>query len=401
MRGATNRLSARTIETLRKPGIYADGAGLYLRIKPSGSRSWVFIWHDHGRRREIGLGPMTSVSLARARERGREAREAVADGRDPAASKRAAQATPTFGEMADVFIKARTPAVRSDKSVARWNRCIGKGGYAEGLRGLRVDKVTTDDVLAVLRPLWLSHPSTAGLLRGYIEATLNMAKVGGYRSGENPAAWDGHLALILPARSRLTRGHHAAMPFEDVPAFMARLEGQRSLAAIALRMTILCATRTSETLQATWDEIDLNQNLWTIPAGRMKAGREHRVPLSQATVTLLSSLDPSSGFVFPGRNAARPLSGMAMGMVLRRMKAEVTVHGFRSSFRDWAGEMTDTPREVCEAALAHTVGNSAELAYRRGDALDKRRQLMKAWGAYCMPVEPPMDQNDEPAANAA
>lgn len=401
MRGATNRLSARAVASFKTKGVFADGAGLYLRVKHATSKSWIFVWHDAGRRRELGLGSTNYVSLARAREQAREVREAIADGKDPAVLRKAEKGVPTFGHMADAFIKARAPSIKSDKSIARWKRCIGEDGYADGLRGLRVDKVTTADVLAVLRPLWQTRASTAGLLRGYIEAVLNMAKAAGYRSGENPAAWAGHLSLILPARGRLTRGHHAAMPYEDVPAFMGRLHVQSTLAAAALQLTILCATRTSETLQATWDEFDLSRSLWTISAARMKAAKEHRIPLSEAAVKLLSTLLPDTGFVFPGRKSGRPLSGMAMEMVLRRMKVEVTVHGFRSSFRDWAGEVTDTPREVCEAALAHTVGNSAELAYRRGDALDKRRHLMDAWGAYCHGIGAPGRHQTFEAANAA
>ena len=401
MRGTTNRLSARAVATQRASGVFADGAGLYLRVKSATAKSWIFVWHVAGRRRELGLGSAAKVSLALARDLARAAREAVAEGRDPAASKQAPGSVPTFGQVADAFIEARTPAVRSDKSVARWKRCIGEDGYADGLRGLRVDKVGTADVLAVLRPLWQTRASTAGLLRGYIEAVLNMAKAAGYRSGENPAAWAGHLALILPTRGRLTRGHHAAMAYEDLPDFMARLHRQTTLAAAALELTILCGTRTSETLQATWDEFDFNRNVWTISASRMKAAREHRIPLSEPAVKLLSTLAPGTGFVFPGRKPGRPLSGMAMEMVLRRMKVAVTVHGFRSSFRDWAGETTDTPREVCEAALAHTVGNSAELAYRRGDALDKRRHLMEVWGAYCHKSIIPANPRRYEAANAA
>ena len=312
-----HRLSARTVEALKKPGIYADGAGLYLRVQGASARSWVYIFHLSGKRREMGLGAPPSVSLARARQRAQSIRESVADGIDPIASKRVRRHAPTFGDLAHAFIEDRTATVRSDKSIARWKRAIGSGGYAHDLRELQVDRIQTEDVLTVLRPLWESHPSSAGLLRGYIETVLNIAKVSGHRSGDNPATWKGHLEHILPARQRLSRGHHAAMPFADVPLFYARLGG------------------------------------------------------------------PCAGPIFPGRRDDIPLSNMAMDMVLRRMKVAVTVHGFRSSFRDWAGEMTSTPREVAEAALAHTIGNSAELAYRRGDALEKRRVLMDSWAEYC------------------
>lgn len=378
-----HRLSARAVACQKRPGIYADGAGLYLRVQGGNARSWVYIFSLERRRREMGLGAPPSVGLARAREKAQAARESVADGIDPIACRRSRRQTPTFGELADAFIEDRKGSVRSDKSIARWRRSIGEGGYANTLRALRVDRIQTDDVLGVLRPLWESHPSSAGLLRGYIETVLNIAKVSGHRSGDNPAAWTGHLEHILPARQRLSRGHHAAMPFAEVPAFLAQLNDNSSTAARALQFTVLSAARTSETLKADWSEIDLKNALWTIPAIRMKAAKEHRVPLSKAALAILEQLPSRRGPVFPGMKHRKPLSNMAMDMILRRMGIEVTVHGFRSSFRDWAGEMTNTPREVAEAALAHTVGNSAELAYRRGDALAKRRVLMEIWGIYC------------------
>lgn len=378
-----NRLSARGVSTIKMSGMHADGAGLYLRVRGETARSWIFVWHEAGKRREMGLGAPPAVGLARARERAQAAREAIADGRDPVAERRSVRRIPTFGVLADEYIKDRTSSVRSDKSVARWERCIGANGYAESLRALRIDRVTTEDVLAVLRPIWSTKSPTAALLRGYIEAVLNLAKASGYRRGENPAAWAGHLALILPKPQKLQRGHHAAMPFSQLPDFMVKLRSRDALAARALELTILCATRTAETLEATWSEFDLDQALWTIPASRTKMTKEHRIPLSDKVVEVLRDIGPAGGFVFKGRASNRPLSGMSMEMLLRRMEVEFTVHGFRSTFRDWAGEKTDTPREVAEAALAHTVGNSAELAYRRGDALEKRRKLMKAWAEFC------------------
>lgn len=285
----------------------------------------------------MGLGSPPGVSLARARERAQSARESVADGIDPIASKRVRRDTPTFGDLADAFIEDRKSTVRSDKSIARWKRAIGPAGYARNLRDLKVDQIQTEDVLPVLRSLWETHPASAGLLRGYIETVLNIAKVGGHRSGDYPAAWKGHLEHILPARQRLSRGHHAAMPFADIPAFFASLRANPSVAARALEFTILTAARTSETLKASWEEVDLASKVWTIPASRMKAAKEHRVPLSEPALDILSELGQSQGPVFPGRRDDMPLSSMAMDMVLRRMKVEVTVHGFRSSFRDWAG----------------------------------------------------------------
>jgi integrase len=387
MKRTLNRLSARSVTTIKTPGMHADGAGLYLRVRGETIRSWVFVWHVAGKRREIGLGAPPAVGLAKARERAQAARDIIADGGDPLVTRRAVQGTPTFGLIADTFIADRTGFVKSDKSVHRWKRMIGEGGYAESLRSIRVDHIGTDDVLKVLRPLWEDKGSSAKELRGYIERVLNVAKVSGHRVGENPAAWKGHLELILAKPVRLKRGHHAAMPFADIPGFMRALRGMTRLGARALELTILCATRTSETLNAKWEEFDLAASIWTIPASRMKAGKEHRVPLSAGALTVLNEVRQlsSEGYVFPGRKEGRPLSNMAMEMVLRQMGVTVTVHGFRSSFRDWAGEKTDTPREVAESALAHTVGNSAELAYRRGDAFDKRRVLMDKWGDYCRP----------------
>lgn len=378
-----NRLSARAVSTIKASGMHADGAGLYLRVRNNTARSWVFVWHDAGKRREIGLGAPPAVGLARARERAQAVREIVADGRDPMTERRSVRSIPTFGALADDFIRDRTASIRSDKSIARWERSIGAGGYAESLRGMRVDRITTEDVLAVLRPIWATKSPTATLLRGYIEAVLNLAKASGHRRGENPAAWTGHLSLILPKPQKLQRGHHAALPFAALPKFVTDLRGRDVPAARALELTILCATRTSETLSADWGEFDLDGALWTIPAARMKSGKEHRIPLAPRAVEILKEMGPSQGYVFKSRAAGRPLSGMSMEMLLRRMDVDVTVHGFRSTFRDWAGEKTDTPREVAEAALAHTIGNSAELAYRRGDALEKRRKLMKAWAEFC------------------
>jgi integrase len=262
--------------------------------------------------------------------------------------------------------------------------------YAAPLRSKPVDKVETSDVLAVLKPIWLEKPETASRLRGRIERVLNAAKAKGYRTGENPAAWRGHLENLLPRQSKLSRGHHAALPYADVPDFVAKLREREAVAALALEFAILTATRSGEVLNARWDEIDLEAKTWTIPAERMKAAREHRVPLSDPALSILVKLSASrvSEFVFPGQRPNQPLSVMAMEMVLRRMGVAdaVTVHGFRSSFRDWAGNETSFPRELAEHALAHVIGDKAEQAYRRGDALEKRRALMAAWSAHCEPA---------------
>ena len=262
--------------------------------------------------------------------------------------------------------------------------------YCAPLRSRPVDEIDTAAVLEVLKPLWASVPETASRLRGRIETVLDAARARGLigQHEANPARWRGHLDKLLPKRQKLTRGHHAAMPFADVPEFMARLRKRDAVAALALEFTILTAARTGEVLGARWDEIDFKQAVWTVPAARMKGGRAHRVALSGRALAVLKKLDAArtGEFVFPGQRPGKPLSGMAMEMILRRMKAEgVTVHGFRSSFRDWCGEVSTFPREVAEAALAHVAGDATERAYRRGDALEKRRALMEAWATYCEP----------------
>jgi integrase len=259
--------------------------------------------------------------------------------------------------------------------------------YAEPLRSKPVDQITTADVRAVLEPIWNKIPETASRVRGRIENVLDAAKVQGFRDDHNPAAWRGHLKLILPARQKLTRGHHAAMAIDDLPAFMVSLRARPAVAARCLEFAILTAARSGEALGARWDEIDLAAKVWTIPATRMKARRPHTVPLSARAVAVLAEMQPlhdAGGFVFPGQRPAQPLSSMALEMILRRMKVEgVTVHGFRSTFRDWCGNRTSYPRELAEHALAHVIGDKAEQAYRRDDALERRRPIMEAWAIFC------------------
>jgi integrase len=261
--------------------------------------------------------------------------------------------------------------------------------YAAPLRDKPIAAVHTDDVLSVLAPIWQTKNETASRLRGRIERVLDAARAKGLRSGENPARWRGHLDHLLPRRQRLSRGHHAALPYPDVPAFVAGLREREAIAALALEFLILNASRLGEVLGAKWNEIDLEAKVWTIPPERMKAGREHRVPLTKRGLEILATAEKlrTSDYVFPGQRRGRPLSPMSMEMLRRRMKVDVTVHGFRSSFRDWAGECTSFPREIAEAALAHIIGDETERAYRRGDALEKRRKLMAAWAAFCDPKD--------------
>jgi integrase len=383
MARAINRLNARSVATLNTNGRHADGGGLYLSISPNGGRRWVFLFRWHGKPTEIGLGSSRDVTLARARELASRARSLLAEGLNPKDVRRPTGGT-TFGECADRVIEAMRPSWRNGKHAAQWEMTLRD--YAAPLRRLPVDKITTDDVLSVLKPLWNAKPETASRLRGRIERVLDAAKAQGLRNGENPARWRGHLEQLLPKRQQLTRGHHAAMPYAELPDFMADLRGREAAAAQALEFAILTAARSAEVLGARWDEFDLDHAVWTVPGTRMKAGREHRIPLSRRGVKIVKALHElrDGDFVFPGQKAGRPLSVMALEMVLRRMKMDdVTVHGFRSTFRDWAAECTNFPNEVCEAALAHVIGNKAEAAYRRGDLFDKRRKLMEAWATYC------------------
>jgi integrase len=378
-----NRLNARAVATITKDGRHADGGGLYLSISPNGGRRWVYLYRWQGKPTEIGFGSARDVPLARARELARQARAGQAEGINPKDVRKPTEGA-TFGECADRQIEAMRPSWRNDRHAAQWKMTLRD--YAARLRRLPVDHITTDDVLSVLKPLWNDKPETASRLRGRIERVLDAAKAQGLRSGENPARWRGHLDQLLPKRLRLTRGHHGAMNYSDLPAFMNDLQTRQVTAALALEFTILTAARSREVLGARWDEFDLDRAVWTVSARRMKSGREHRVPLSKCALKIVKAVHEvrNSDFVFAGQKPGKPLSVTALLVLLRRMKIEdATVHGFRSSFRDWTAECTNYPNEVCEAALAHVIENKAEAAYRRGDLFEKRRKLMDAWAAYC------------------
>lgn len=369
-------------------GMHSDGGGLYLRVKPGGSRSWVFICQWQGKRREIGLGSILSVDVDFARDRAEEARARLAQGLDPAAAVEDEDppARVTFGQAADALVDSLEGGWRNPKHRAQWRSTLKI--HCKPIWSKPVDEIDTTDVLAVLRPIWTETPETASRVRGRIERVLDAAKVKGQRSGENPARWRGHLDVILPGRKK--RGsvkHHAAMPYQDVPEFVQSLKGRLSTAARALHLLILTVGRTSEILSAKWQEIDRTAKVWTVPADRMKAGVEHRVPLTPAALAVLDAVaihgtDPDA-YVFPSQKVGAPLSDMSMLMLLKRMKiVDVTPHGMRSAFRDWVGEETRHPREVAEAALAHQVGNAVERSYRRGDALAKRRGMMNEWADF-------------------
>jgi integrase len=376
-------LTARKVETA-KPGKYSDGGNLYLIVSPTGARKWVFRFTWRHSAKEMGLGSATGVPLADAREKAAAAKRKLAQGLNPIEERKRNNGIPTFGEMADSVREALSAGFRSEKHKVQWKATLET--YAAPLRKKSVDTIVTDDVLAVLKPIWTTKAVTASRLRGRIEKVLDAAKAKGFRSGENPARWRGHLDHLLPRPSNLSRGHHAAMPYEEVADFLDKLRESASLGAVALELCILTAARSGEILGMRWSEVDLDKMVWIVPAQRMKAGREHRAPLARRAVAILRELEKTKAgqFVFPGQVRDRPLSHMAMGTVLRRMKINaVTVHGFRSSFRDWAGNVSNFPRELAETALAHVIGDKAEQAYRRSDALEKRRKLMEAWAAYC------------------
>jgi len=393
MAKATKRLSARAVTSITDPGRHSDGDGLYLQVTPTGAKSWLFMFKRDGKRSEVGLGSVRDVSLADARQKAADARKIIDAGRNPLQERRAAEAArkaqaekPTFGEVADNLIEGIAAGFRNAKHLDQWRMTLGPT-YCSSIRSKSVDAITTEDLLAVLEPIWTKKAETASRLRGRIERVLDAAKAKGLRFGENPALWRGHLDSLLPKRQKLQRGHHAAMPYSEVSAFITSLRDSDGVTARALEFLILTAARSGEVREVRWGEIDLKTKVWTVPAHRMKAGREHRVPLSDRAATLLGGMKlPSSdadAFVFPGARKAKPLSVMAFDMQLRRMDCDYTVHGFRSAFRDWVGEETALPREVAEAALAHTVGDEVERAYRRGDALEKRRKLMEAWASHC------------------
>lgn len=377
------KLNARKIETA-KPGKHGDGRGLQLAVAPSGAKKWTLRYMLAGKAREMGLGPYPEVGLADAREKALDARRLVKNGVDPIEAKRRGTATvPTFGEWAAEFLAAREGGWRSEKHKAQWAMTLSR--YCEPIREKPVDAIDTEAVLSVLKPLWTRAPETGSRLRGRIEAVLNAAKAKGFRSGENPARWRGHLDALLAKRGKLTRSHHAAMRYQDVGALIAKLRESRAAAALALEFIILTVARSGEAFGARWDEIDLDAKVWTTPAARMKAGRPHSVPLPDRAVEIVKTIGEArvSDFVFPGRSG-QALTAESTRALLHRLGVEdATTHGFRSSFRDWAGNETHHPREVIEHALAHGEGDATEQSYRRSDALEKRRALMRDWAAYC------------------
>lgn len=402
----TKPLTAKGIEKLKKPGRYHDGHGLYLTITPrwvneagrtnGGVRSWIFRYEHCGKAREMGLGPLHTVTLKKARELARAARLQLLDGIDPidarkkiktAAALAAAKAI-TFQEAANTYYRQHAPKW-SAKHAAQFIGSLRNDAFPK-IGRLSVADIDTGQVLRVLEPIWHEKTETASRVRNRIEKVLGWAKVRGYRSGDNPAQWRDHLAEALPSRQELQETkHHPALPYVELPGFMVDLAKREGIPARALEFTILTAARTGEVRGATWDEIDLATKVWTVPAARMKAGREHRVPLSEPALKLLAALprEEDNSYLFIGQRKGRSISDMAMHELLKRMRSEVTVHGFRSTFMDWAHDRTAYPKTVFDMALAHAVGDKVEAAYRRGDLFDKRRKLMTEWARYCsMPV---------------
>lgn len=380
-----------------KPGRHADGGGLHLLVKDTGARSWVYRFMLNGKTRDIGLGAAAgqdAISLAAARDAASALRLKVKAGIDPleerdrmaaealAAAQAAHIAGITFKKVAEDYIAANEDGWRNDKHRQQWRNTLSTYVYPV-IGELPVAEIATAHVLQILEPIWKAKAETANRVRGRMETILDAAKARGYRDGENPARWRGHIAQILPARSRLTRGHHKALPYDAIPEFVSKLREREAVAALTLEFAILTAARTGEVLGAKWDEVDMDKAIWTIPPARMKAGKEHRVPLSARAVEILKETQQlGKEWLFPAAKGGK-LSGMAMAMLLRRMDVDVTVHGFRSGFRDWAAECTGYAHEVAEMALAHTIDNKVERAYRRGDLFEKRRRLMAEWAAFC------------------
>jgi integrase len=375
------------VQTISEPGRHGDGEGLYLDVGEDGTKRWLLRFQLYGRRRDMGLGPLTKDNgLAEARQAARDARAKIAKGIDPIEARKRPTGVPTFEEMAKRVIEDLAPGWRGKYTKPHWERSLLN--YAAKLKLKPINQIDTADVLSVLRPMWTSKPESAGKVRERLERVLDAAKAAGHIDSpwENPARWRGHLAHFLPKRQMLSRGHMAAMPYQDAPAFMATIRTRQGMGYLALEWTILTVAREGMTTGARIKEVDADAKLWIVPAARMKDGKEHRVPLPDAAMALYAKVraekrDPGE-YLFPGSRPDTALSNMTMDMALRRLKAPYTVHGFRSTFRDWAGDCTDHPREVVEAALAHAVGSAVERAYRRGDALEKRRKLMQDWADF-------------------
>ncbi|RWO20769.1 MAG: site-specific integrase [Mesorhizobium sp.] len=408
-----NRLTVAGVNAQNKPGLYADGLGLYLQVAKGGSKSWIFRYMLAGKPRKMGLGSVHTVPLKLARERAAEQRLKLLDADDPIEKRKAerldmlaASATVlSFKEAADQYIKSHRAGWKNIKHAGQWKATLETYVYPT-FGDLAVSRVDVALVTKVLEAIWTTKPETATRVRGRIESILDWAAARGYRpKGDNPARWRGHLDKLLPARSKVAKvKHHAALPYAEIGAFVGDVRKMEGISPKALEFAILTATRTGEVVGARWPEIDIENALWTIPGDRMKAGKEHRVPLSDRALEILKSLPREKGndSVFIGDKKGKPLSNMALLMTLRRMEREdLTTHGFRSSFRDWAAEQTAYPNEMLEMALAHTVSDKTEAAYRRGDLMEKRRRLMSDWADFCATAKKTVASNVTPIREAA
>ena len=387
------RLSDRAVQAKKTRGLYPDGNGLYLRVNATGAKSWIFRYKTNGKARDMGLGPLTNVSLARARVKAADARRQRDEGKDPIRERddqrvqqRLADArSVTFWDCAEQLIASRERGWRNEKHRAQWRSTLATYAYPV-LGDVSVADVTTELVLRVLEPIWLTKTETASRLRGRIEAVLSTAKARGLRVGENPAAWRGHLDQILAKRFKVAPTvHHPALAFKYVPTFMGELRALEGIAPRALEFCILTASRSGEAAGARFDEMDLEAGIWTVPAGRMKGHKEHRVPLSPRATAILKEMFAvaTNAFVFPGAKRNSPLANLSMLLLLRKIRPGVTVHGFRSAFKTWAIEATDHADHVSEAALAHISADKVRAAYARGTLFEKRRELMAAWAGFC------------------
>jgi integrase len=392
------RLTALKVEKAKQPGMYPDGGGLYLRVTPEGTKQWVLRYMLNRRPRWMGLGPLALYGLQEARTKALDARKLRHEGIDPIEARRAERARArleeakaiTFKQCAEAYVTAHRVGWRNGKHAAQWGATLRAYAYPH-IGPLPVQSVDTGLVLRVLEPIWTKKPDTANRVRGRIESILDFAKARGYRDSENPARWRGHLDKLLPAPSKIRQvEHHAALPYAELAEFLTRLREQEGIAARALEFAILTAARTGEVIGARWSEINLREKTWTVPAARMKAHREHRVPLSPRALAILDEMQAArqdkadEAFVFPGRKSKTPLSNMAFLMLLRRMgRSDLTAHGFRATFKTWASERTSFQNEIVEASLAHVIGGKVEQAYLRGDLFEKRRRLMDAWARFC------------------
>jgi integrase len=408
MKRQINRLTAAKVRSATKD--VCDGYGLWLQVSSFNTKSWLLRFRLDGKDDSMGLGPLNTTSLAKARERAQKARDLLAEGINPREARDAerrqkrveAAKAMTFKDCADAYVAANRGGWKNDKHAAQWGATFnetkrGKHVFPAAtavINDLPVSAIDTGLVRKVLEPIWYETPETASRVRGRIERVLAWATVAEYRTGDNPARWTGHLKELLPPKTKVAAVvHHDAVPYRDMSAFMAALRAKKGASARALEFAILTAARTGEAIGAKWAEIDLDAKLWTIPAGRMKAAREHRVPLSDRVLAILETLPGEGEYVFAGARESKPLSNMALLELMRGMRGKgATVHGFRSTFRDWAAEQTSYPHEMCEIALAHAVGNKVEAAYRRGDMMEKRRRLMADWAAYC--EKPPATKGD-------